>query len=88
MWKRIEETIMRAVSGIVYEIWGAVGFSVRYYKELKEIHLIVWNKSYKCEDKKEVVSKKFKFNLDEMTESQATHDIISSLEKYLLENYS
>lgn len=88
MWKRIEETIMRAVSGIVYEIWGAVGFSVRYYKESKEIHLIVWNKSYKCEDKKEVVSKKFKFNLDEMTESQATHVIISSLEKYLLENYS
>lgn len=88
MWKRIEEPVMRAISGIVYEIWGAVGFSVRYYEESKEVHLIVWNKSYKCEDKKEVVGKKFKFDLDEMMEFQATHDIIASLEKYLIENYS
>lgn len=88
MWKRIEGTIVRAVSGIVYDIWGSVGFSIRYYEELEEIHLIVWNKSYKCEDKEEVVSKKFKFNLDEMTELKAKHDIIESLEKYLIENYS
>ena len=88
MWNIIEETVMRAVSGIVYDIWGSVGFSVRYYEELKEIHLIVWNKSYKCEDKKEVVSKKFKFNLDEMTEFKAKYDVIESLEKYLIENYS
>ena len=88
MWKRIEETVMRAVSGIVFEIWGAVGFSVRYYEESKEVHLIVWDKSYKCEDKKELASKKFKFDLDEMMEFQATHDIVASLEKYLIENYS
>lgn len=88
MWERIEETVDRAVSGIVYGIWGSVGFGTDYNKNTKEVSLVVWDKSYRCSDKKVVVDMKFKFDLESMIEVKAKHDVIESIEKYLLENYS
>ncbi|MCR1953058.1 hypothetical protein NSA50_18830 [Clostridium sp. DSM 100503] len=41
MWERIEETVDRAVSGIVYGIWGSVGFGTDYNKNTKEVSLVV-----------------------------------------------
>lgn len=88
MWERIEETVDRAVSGIIYSIWGRVGFGTKYDIEKKEVGLIVWNKSYKCEDKEVIIEKVFKFDLENMSELKAKHDVIADIEKYLLENYS
>ena len=87
MSNKIEETVDRAISGIVYGIWGSVGFRTSYYKEENEFNLIVWNKSYKYDDKKEVVNKRFKIDFSDL-ENKVIHDLIYQVEKYLLENYS
>lgn len=88
MWKRIEETVDRAVNGIVYSIWGEVGISTGYDRVNNQLHLIIYDKSYKCDDKKEVVNKKFDFNLESMSEIEAKMAVIEAIEKYLIENYS
>ena len=88
MWDRIKETVSRAISGIVYGIWGSVGFRTDYNENTKEVSLVVWDKSYKCSDKKAVVDMKFKFDLENIPELKAKYDVIASIEKYLLENYS
>lgn len=88
MWERIEETVDRAVSGIVYNIWGEVGVSTGYDRVNNQLHLIIYDKSYKCDDKKEVVNEKFDFNLESMSEIQAKIVVIEAIEKYLIENYS
>ncbi|KOY65494.1 hypothetical protein [Clostridium sporogenes] len=93
MWKRIEETVDRAVGGIVYSIWGAVGVSTSYCTKNKQISLIVYDKSYKCADKKEIINKKFDFDseamsLEFMGEIKVKDTIITTIEKYLIENYT
>lgn len=88
MWERIEETVDRAVSGIVYNIWGEVGVSTGYDRVNNQLHLIIYDKSYKCDDKKEVVNEKFDFNLESMSKIQAKIVVIEAIEKYLIENYS
>ena len=88
MWKRIEETVNRAVGGLIYNIWGEVGVSTSYDIKTKQISLIVYDKSYKCDDKKEVVNKQFDFNLESMSEIQSKMVVIEAIEKYLIENYS
>lgn len=93
MWEKIEETVDRAVSGIVYSIWGGVGFSTSYDAERKQMSLIVYDKSYKCENKKEVINKNFPvdlevMNLEIMGEVRAKDTVISNIEAYLINNYS
>lgn len=87
MSKKIEETVDRAISGLVYDVWGSVGFRTEYYKEENKFNLIVWDKSYKCDDKKEVVNKSFEVNFSDF-ENKVIHDLFYQVEKYLLENYS
>ena len=45
IWNKIDEPVMRAVSGIVYNIWGSVGFGIDYSEDKKEIHLTIWDRS-------------------------------------------
>ncbi|WP_291566807.1 MULTISPECIES: hypothetical protein [unclassified Clostridium] len=87
MWERIEETVDRAISGMVYARFGAVGFETSYDINTKEIHLIVYDKSYKCPNKNIVIDKKFKYNLENTYEFKAKHDVIGMIEKYFIENY-
>lgn len=88
MWKKIDPTIMRALSGIVFDIWGGVGFQTEYNAETKEIELTIWDKSYKMEDKQVVVDKKFKYDLSHSDEYKAKAEIIAMIEKYLIESYT
>lgn len=88
MWENIEETVCRATGNIVYGIWGPVGVSIDYEKDTKEVALIVWDKSYRRDDKKVVVDKKFKIDLETTSEIRVKHDLIANIEEYLLENYS
>ncbi|ACA57556.1 hypothetical protein HYH96_17390 [Clostridium botulinum] len=93
MWKIIEETVDRAVGGIIYDIWGAVGVSTSYDTKNKQVSLIVYDKSYKCADKKEIINKKFNFDLEAMSlepmgEIRAKDTVVTTIEKYLIENYT
>lgn len=93
MWERIEETIDRAIGGVIYDIWGAVGVSTSYDDTNKQVCLIVYDKSYKCADKKEIINKKFNLDLDSMNsepmgEMKAKDAVITLIEKYLIENYT
>lgn len=88
MWKRIEETVDRAVGGIIHSIWGAVGVSTSYDEENKQLNLIVYDKSYRCADKKEVINKKFDFDLESMSDFIAKDTVITTIERYLIENYT
>ncbi|HDK7180807.1 TPA: hypothetical protein PTW06_003623 [Clostridium botulinum] len=93
MWERIEKTVDRAVGGIIYSIWGAVGVSTSYNGKNKQISLIVYDKSHKCSDKKEIINKKFDFDLEAMSlepmgEIKAKDTVITTIEKYLIENYT
>ena len=93
MWERIEEPVDRAIGGIIYSIWGAVGVSTSYDEKNKQISLVVYDKSYKCIDKKEVINKKFDFDLESMSldfmaEIKAKDIVITTIEKYLIENYT
>lgn len=36
MWERIEEAVDRAIGGIIYSIWGAVGVSTSYDKKINK----------------------------------------------------
>lgn len=88
MWSKIEETVDRAVSGIVYDIWGAVGFGTKYDKDTKEVCLVVYDRSYRCKDRKVILEQKFKFDLEHMSEFEAKLNVIEAIEKYLIENYT
>lgn len=89
MWNQeIESTVDRALSGIIYDIWGVVGFSTKYLENDNKFHLIVWDKSYKCVEKKEVVNKLFDFKLDGKSDFQIKHDLIAEIEMYLIENFT
>lgn len=85
-WESIKNDIIRATSGIIYSIWGGVGFSVLHSN--KEINLIVWDKSYKLDDKKEVVNHKFRYDIENSEPMKSKHDIIGEIEKHLIENYT
>jgi len=88
MWDNIKGTVQNAIGGTVYSIWGRVGIKMNYNRFDKEIKLTVYDKPYACENKKEVVSENFKYNLETVTEMQAKHDVIAMIEKYLLENFA
>ena len=85
-WRTIEERVMRALSGIVYNIWGNVGFGTAYKADKNEIELVVWDRSCKCNDKKLVVDKIFNYEINK-PEYITASEIVSLMEKYLIENY-
>ena len=87
IWNKIDEPVMRAVSGIVYNIWGSVGFGIDYSEDKKEIHLTIWDRSYRCDDKKVVVNKRFDYEIKN-TNTSTILDIVETIEKFLIENYS
>lgn len=87
IWNEIDEPITRAMSGIVYSIWGGVGFGVGYIEDTKEIHIKVWDRSYRCDDKEIVVDKKFNYEIKN-TDTSTILGIVEMIEKYLIENYS
>lgn len=87
IWNKIDEPVMRAISGIVFNIWGTVGFSIDYSEDKKEIELIVWDKSYRCDDKEVVVNKIFSYEIKN-TDTSTILVIVEMIEKYLIENYS
>lgn len=88
MWGSIQEVLCRTIGNIIHDIWGPVGFRMGYEEDTKEIILIIWDRSCRCDDKEEVVNEKFKFDLEVMTELKAKQEIITEIEKYLIENYS
>lgn len=87
IWDKIDEPVMRAISGIVHSIWGNVGFSIGHKEDEKEIDLIIWDRSYRCEDKEIVVQKIFPYEILN-ADSSDINNIVSMIEKYLIENYS
>lgn len=87
IWNKIDEPVMRAISGIIYNIWGERGFSIDYDDEKYEIELIIWDKSYKAEDKKVVVNNKFDYKISNANSSTIA-DIVSMIEKYLIKNFT
>ncbi|WP_297136064.1 hypothetical protein [Terrisporobacter sp.] len=87
IWNKIDEPVMRAVSGIVYGIWGSVGLAIDYNEDKKELELTIWDKSYRCEDKKVVVNKRFNYEIKN-TNTSTILDIVEVIEKFLIENYS
>lgn len=87
IWNKIDEPIMRAISGMVYNIWGSVGFYTDYNEDKKEIELIVWDRSYRCDNKKVVVNKIFNYEIKN-TNTSTILEIVEMIEKYLIENYS
>lgn len=86
LWSKIEEPVMRAVSGIVFNIWGNVCFSIYYIEENKQIELEIYDRPYRYEGKKIVVEKLFDYKLIN-ADYKEIHDIVSMIEKFLLENY-
>ncbi|EJA6653205.1 hypothetical protein QRX12_16020 [Clostridioides difficile] len=52
LWSKIEEPVMRAVGGIVFNIWGNVCFSIYYIEENKQIELEIYDRPYRYEGKK------------------------------------
>lgn len=86
IWNEIDEPIMRSIGGIVFDIWGAVGFSIDYIEDKKEIELIIWDKSYRCDDKEVVVEKTFNYEIKN-TNTSTILEVVEMIEKYLIENY-
>ena len=85
IYKQIEKAISRDLSEIVYDIWGKVGFATGYDMETKEIILIIYDRSCKSQDKKKIINKRFKYDLENMNnESIAKIEIIEILKEYLL----
>lgn len=78
---------MSAIGGIIFSLWGSVGFSIDYNDDKKEIELVVWNKSYRCDDKEVVVDKIFNYEISN-TNTSTIVAIVEMIEKYLIENYS
>ena len=87
VWNKIDEPIMRAIGGTIYSIWGSVGFSIGYNEDEKKIELIIFDKSYRCEDKEIVVNKIFNYEIRN-TNTSTILEIVEMIEKYLIENYS
>ena len=87
VWNKIDEPIMRAIGGTIYSIWGSVGFSIDYNEDEKKIELIIFDKSYRCEDKEIVVNKIFNYEIRN-TNTSTILEIVEMIEKYLIENYS
>lgn len=87
IWNKIDEPVMRAVSGIVFDIYGTVGFSIDYDDNKHEIELVIWDKSYKSDDKKVVVNNKFNYEISD-TKTHTVLAIVEMIEKYLIENFT
>lgn len=94
MWKNIKETVRRAIGSIVYEIWGSVGLYIDYDSKSKQILFIVYDKSYRNSNKKEVINTKFDINLEQFDSEfmgEAKDAVITTIEKiiekYLIENF-
>ncbi|VIF90691.1 Uncharacterised protein [Clostridioides difficile] len=86
LWSKIEEPVMRAVSGIIFNIWGNVCFSIEYIEENKQIKLEIYDRPYRYAGKKIVVEKLFDCKLINANYKEI-HDIVSMIKKFLLENY-
>ncbi|HBF8685607.1 TPA: hypothetical protein KO123_002314 [Clostridioides difficile] len=86
LWFKIEEPVMRAISGIVFNIWGSVCFSMEYIEKNKQIELEIYDRPYRYEGKKIVAKKLFDYKLIN-ADYKEIHDIVSMIEKFLLENY-
>lgn len=80
-WSNIQEPVMRGVGNAIWHIWGTVGFSMDYNSSKKEIELIIYNKPYKFSDKKEIINKKYIYNVGSNT--CAVVDIVKMIEKDL-----
>lgn len=80
-WSNIQEPVMRYVGNAIWHIWGTVGFSMDYNSSKKEIELIIYNKPYRFVDKKEIINKKYIYDVESNT--FAIVDIAEMIEKDL-----
>lgn len=91
MWERIKDSINRAVNGIAYNIFeDDVECKISYDIENKQICLIIADE---FDEEKELLNRSFDVDLETMElefmgELKAKDIIISTIEKYLYENYS
>lgn len=70
-----------------YIVFGEVLDLVNYNEDEKKIKLIIFDKSYRCEDKEIVVNKIFNYEIRN-TNTSTILEIVEMIEKYLIENYS
>jgi len=87
MFENIEDRIVLAISGDVYNVYGGVSYTLDY--ENKKVKFVVYDKPSRCPDKKEKFIHTFDYDVKEghMEEIRAIHDIVLEIEKVLYNQY-
>lgn len=81
MWNKLEERITRAISSIVYSVYGRVGFRLEY--ENGKITLDIYNSLSKNPNKKVVKTYELEYPIEGVWELKAVDDIVSYFERQI-----